>query len=119
MEVSLSQLVDARPALARLMSQPAPAPLAFSLTRVAKAVEAELDTYDETRLKLCRCHGMLVKEETHFEFTPENRAAFDVEYQALVQTSLNLPVNGLKLDALGGLQISAADLMRLSWLITE
>lgn len=118
MKLTLSILIESLPALARLSAQPAPAPLAFALAKVNKAVESELEAYNTARLGLCKQHGTLPKDKSAYEFTAAGRRKFDAGFKDLLATEAELKVGEIDINRLGDVTISGADLSALSWLIT-
>jgi len=116
---TLEELLIGQPALRMLTTRPLPARDAFKLSKIAKAVERELKSCDETRLKLCQQYGELNKETNKYEF-PDNsqREALDKEYSELIQTEVEIPGERLKVGIIPE-PISAGDLMPLHWLIED
>ena len=119
MKVTLRNLLESRDALSRLIAQPAPGKLAYRLAKVAKAVKAELETYEGARQPLCERLGELNEEMSAFEFKGDNAEAFRREHDELLAEEASLDVGNLTVEDLGNLQISGADLLALEWLITE
>jgi hypothetical protein len=119
MQVTLRNLLESKEALSRLVAQPAPGKLAYRLAKVAKAVKAELDTYESARRPLCERLGELNEDKSAFEFKGDNAEAFKREHDELLAEETKLDVGHLNVDDLGNLQISGADLLALEWLITE
>jgi hypothetical protein len=119
MQVTLRSLLESSDALSRLIAQPAPGKLAYRLAKVAKAVKAELETYESARRPLCARLGKLNEDRSAYEFEGENKEAFKREHDELLAVEANLDVGHLSVDDIGNLQISGADLLALEWLITE
>ena len=57
MKVKVSQLVGSSEPLGKLMTQPMPSATAFRCAKTLKAVQAELESYDEARKNLIEQHG--------------------------------------------------------------
>src|SRR5258705_13651680 len=119
MQVTLRNLLESSAALSRLIAHPASGKLAYRLAKVAKAVKAELETYESASRPMCERLGELNEERSAFEFKGENAEAFKREHDELLAEEANLDVGHLTVDDLGSLQISGADLLALEWLITE
>ena len=117
-QVSLAELVNSQSALQSLAGQVMPAPVAFKLSKIIKAVNSELKTCDETRLKLCEQYGTLNEKTNQFEFPSKTkRESLENEYAELVKTEVTIQGERLSLDRLSNLSISAGDILALSWLI--
>lgn len=120
--MTLRELLDSRPALGFLISQPIPITVALSLRRTVKAINSELETYTETQKALCVKHGVVTETPNggwSTEFKPEEKAAFEQEYQELIAAEITIPGQMIKAEVLAGISITTADLLALSWLITE
>lgn len=114
--VTLADLLASQQALQSLAQQPLPARLAFKLSKVLKAVTKELDTCNETRIKLCDQYGTK-REDGSYKFSKANEELVNKEYNDLVQTQVTIRGEHIDLEDLPGLTISAADVIRLAWLM--
>lgn len=114
--VSLGDLLNSQQALQALAQQPLPARLAFKLSKVLKAVTKELDAFNETRIQLCDRFGKKQEDGT-YEFSKANEELVNTEYQELIKTDVVLHVERIDLENLPGLQITAANVVLLSWLM--
>jgi len=61
MKLKLRDLRDAQESLKKLLNQDVPARVAFQLSKLARAANAELTTYGEIRQKLVRKYGKAIE----------------------------------------------------------
>lgn len=118
-KVTIAELLNSQGALARLMAQPVAARLSFALARVLRGVNTELETFNSTRLELCKKHGTLQEGRQSYEFEGDSRAAFEAEYAELLKGDVQLPFDAIPIEALELVAIPAADAHSLSWLVAE
>ena len=118
MQITLQQLSDSFIALGKVASLDLPVKTAYWLKRVAKAAEGEMKQLDEVRVQLVKKYGA-EDESGNIAVTPENVEAFAAEFNELLAETIDLPGDGIALDALGDVKVSAIDLMKLDWLITD
>lgn len=117
---TLAELLNSQGALQVLANQPFPASLSFKISKIMKAVMAELKTCDETRLKLCGQYGVLNQETDTYEFPDKTKLEeLNKEYAELVKTEVTIPGERLDPDRLPELSISPSNLVVLGWLIKE
>ena len=126
---TLGLLVQAEPALGRLLEQRVPMRTAYHLSKFAKLVRAETLVYHEQRDALIRELGA-PREPTDAErakgiqgpvteVTPANLPAFLAKVQELAAVPVTLEWTRLNLSTLDGIQVSGADLLALEPLLTE
>ena len=118
MQITLQQLSDGFVSLGKVASLDLPVKTAYWLKRVAKAAEGEMRQLDEVRVQLVKKYGA-EDESGNIAVKPENVEAFAAEFNDLLAETIDLPGDGIALDALGDVKVSAIDLMRLDWLIKD
>jgi hypothetical protein len=121
MIVTLKELLESRGALQALLQQPMQGRDAFKLSKIAKAVILELETVEQTRLKMCRdAGGTLNEEENRYDFPQDaDREALEKEFAELMKTDVTIPGEQIGIEILAGLRLSASDVVSLDWLIKE
>lgn len=120
MKIKVGQLVNSAQALSRLVQQPMKAQYSFPLSRLAKQIEPELKTYDETRMKLLQENGTLSEDGKSYFFVDNKKSdEFADELQAVLDSEVELEFKTIALDKLDRIEISAADLTVLDWLVKE
>jgi len=128
-KVTIEELLASRGPLQVLLTQPLPARLAFRLTKLAKAVTAELETYEETRKALCERYadkdddGRPKKigegSEERFDIPEAKMPELEAEHKDLLQSEVTIAGQRIKLNDISGISIAPAHLISLAWLVEE
>jgi hypothetical protein len=117
---SLKELVVSQMALSQLGSQPLRAKAAFRVSKILRAVNPELESFETQRRALLDKYGKLPEGATEYEFnSPEARTEFEKEYEELLTAEVSLNVAPLKIEEIDAISIAPSDLAVLSWLFTE
>jgi len=119
LELTVQQLVNSKQALSSLVSQPLVFGTSFKLAKVVKAVNEELQTYDDLRRKLCEKYGTLTEDESQYDIPANKQKEFNAEFAELLATPIQLPGSPLRPAEFGRVEMSAGDLLALEWLIVE
>ena len=118
MNVSLNDLQKGFISLSKLAGQDLPIKSSYWLSRLAKAAEAEMKTLEDARIKLVKRLG----EDDgagNYSIPADAMEAFTAEMAELLDVSVELPGDKIKLDSLGdSVRLSAIDLINLDWLFT-
>lgn len=130
MKIKLGQLVDSigqpqpdgsvsEGALTRFQRIDLGIKSAMRLKGILKTADEYLSQFSELRLELYKKHGTPEADGKNFTLqTPEQRAAFVVEFKELLETDIELPGERFKLsDFFSHARISTADLFTLEWLV--
>jgi hypothetical protein len=122
MQVTLKQLAEGWASLKKLGEVQAGDGLtirqAYWLGKLIAAGEPEVQRIDKLRMDLFQTYGETVEGEMRIK--AEHIGAFTSQVEALLAESIELPGQKLALgDLADSLPLSALDLVRLDWLITE
>ena len=122
MQITMRQLVDGWQALQKLGTVQAGQGLtlkqAFWIGKLATAGEAEIKQLDALRMKLFAVYGETVDDQQRIK--EEHIADFTRQVEEMLDSKIDLPGQPISIDDLNdNLPLSAADLVRLDWLITE
>lgn len=71
LNIKLREVLDAVPVLTKLTEHKFPASVAFDLSRLIKALQVELNAYDETRIALIKQYGETVPVMAKIEGTDD------------------------------------------------
>lgn len=102
-----------------LAAQPMSPKQSYKLSKIIKAVGAELELYNAEKLKLAEKHGKLNAETQNYDFEPDAMKLFQEEHRELLPIEVTIPGERISLEELGNIQISAGDILRLHWLLQE
>lgn len=126
-KLTLRELLDAQPALARLATEKMPVKVAYQVARMLKAVQPDVDEFLAQRNKLIKQYGMAreplsaQERETHgaevIEVMAENLDAYRRDIEAL--TGMDITVDREPLVLTDVERITPADLLALGSLIAE
>ncbi len=118
-EVTFHQLAGSVDPLNMLMTQPLPGKAAYRLFKIVKAVNAEMEALDAVRKNLLdKYEGKWSEDKSQFEFPEGNKEKLDAEFAAFLQEPIKFS-GGLPLADLENTRLTAADIVRLEWLIEE
>lgn len=125
--LSLKALLDAHPALTRLAAEKLPIRLAYSVARMLKAVQGDVDEFITQRNALVRKYGIArapisaLERQTHgaevIEVLPEHLDSYRKDIDALTSIEVTIPRDPLVLDDVD--KIVPADLLALGPLVSE
>jgi hypothetical protein len=128
-QMKLGALVDAVPALSRLVQLQMPAKGAYGVARLVKKAQAEIDVFNSVRGKYIEQFG--VERETTPEeraqsgqlktkaVAPEHMPEFLQKMAELSAQDITLDVAPLSLASFGDAAVRPGDLMALGALLTE
>ena len=127
MQIILGQIVGqhpqtgafiVNPSLVKLAAMDLPSKQAYWLKRIVKAAESEVRQAEEVRVQLVKKYGE-EGEGGIIVVNTENTEAFTGELNEMLEAEIDLPGDGVTLESLGDIKLSAIDLMKLDWLITD
>jgi hypothetical protein len=116
MKLTLGSIKAAQPALTKLLNADLPIATAFKLSKLVKAVENELTSYESQRVKLIEKLGEAEGDTTKVK--QENLPAFVEEMTKLHDIECELPGDPIPVADLGDLNISAVDVALLNGVIS-
>jgi hypothetical protein len=116
MKLTLNELQRGFVSLGKLANQDLPLKTGYWLGRIAKAAEAEMKTLEDSRIKLVKRLGV-EDEAGNYTIPADAMDAFSAEMGDLLEVSIELPGERIKLESLGdSVKLSAIDLINLDWL---
>lgn len=134
--VSLDTLLNSGGSLGVLMGKDIPIRQSFSLGKIVKGVNAEIEQYNESRKSLCEKYSnkdgdgkpIMIDEEGkvvaegqpgRYDIPKDKMAEFEKEHKELTTMQVSFPGSRIKVSDLGDIKIAAAHLMNLDWLIED
>jgi hypothetical protein len=116
MKLTLNELQRGFTSLGKLANQDLPLKVGYWLGRIAKTAEAEMKTLEDARIKLVKRLGE-DDGEGNYTIPADAMEAFTAEMTELLEVSIELPGERIKLESLpDGVKLSAIDLINLDWL---
>lgn len=116
--MKLGELVMAQEALQRLISLEWPAAVSYKVARAARPILAELQGYEEQRVKLIQQFGEIEGQQTRVK--PDKMPEFTAELNALLGVDVDLEIRTISPDLLDNdeIKVRPADLL-LVWFLFE
>jgi hypothetical protein len=116
MKLTLNELQRGFVSLGKLANQDLPLKVGYWLGRIAKAAEGEMKNLEDSRIKLVKRLGE-EDGEGNWSIKPDSMEDFNREMGELLEVSIELPGDKIKLESLGdSVKLSAIDLINLDWL---
>ena len=120
MKLKLSQLLDMKVVVEKLIGQDVPVTVGYDLMKLVKAFDAELDLYSKARTKLFDKYGEEDKEKKTKSVPEAKVEAFRTDMQKLLDKEVKLEIGRIKLSQLGNtVKLSTADLIKIELLIEK
>ena len=119
MEISFGQLAGGSQAIAILNSQPLRGRQAALLSRIVRALEPELKTYNDSRTAIFEKYGDWDAEHKSITIREAEQEVANRELKELWDTSISVNVKLLPLDLLDNVEISAEQFATVEWLFEE
>lgn len=120
MELTLLELLNAKPMIESLSGRQLPARTSFRLARLIRTLNPELQAYTEARQKLLEKYGEPSEEDRNrYVIEEEQRPAFNGELDELLSTKVELAIEPMSIDALGDAQVTAFELLTVEWLFLD
>jgi len=116
--MKLRDLVIAQAALGRMLALELPAAASYQIAWAARPLQAELQSYEQERVKLVQRLG----EDTgqgQIMVAPEKATEFNEEMNALLDVDAELEIRKIDIGILGEVNVSPADLIVLWFLFNE
>lgn len=111
----MQDIVNGGAALDSLMQNRFPVKLSYKLSRILVDVQRELKHFSDLRTKLIKQLGKEVSAD-QWQVTDENIAIFNAEFQELMELPVKIWGDKFKVEELGEISITPADLFAIRWL---
>jgi len=118
MNVQVGKVVASVEALQRLVAEKVPALTAFKLARITRQVETVIGDFEKARIGLVKQYGE-PQEDGSATVKPENIPAFQAEFSQLIESEVALEFEPVKLESLGDIQLTTADMLALDYMLAE
>ena len=116
-QVKISDLLNSTETLQKLAQKDFKAKLAWSIARLLKAAEAEIQSFNDTRLNLIKKYGekdengeLITDEKGNCRIESENLAEFNKELNELVSTEVEINANKISIDLLENVDFTPSDM---------
>ena len=119
-KVKISDILNGTETLQKLAQKDFKAKLAWSIARLLKAAEQEIQNFNDTRLSLIKKYGekdengeLVTDEKDNCKIVESNVKSFNDELNELIATEVELNANPIDIALLEDLQFTPADMAAL------
>jgi hypothetical protein len=118
--ITLEQLVNSTEGLRELGQKTLKARPAYSVAKILKAAEAEMTSFNDTRMNLIKKYGekkedgeLNTDENGNVRIAPESLADFNKELQELLDTQVEINANKIRIEDIGDVEFTPAEMAQL------
>lgn len=125
-KIKLGDLINSTEVLQKLSQTEMKAKLAWSVTRLLKAADKEMQEFNETRMNLIKKYGekdengeLVTDDKNNCKIPEANLAQFSSELNELIDEEIEVNANALSLEALEDKEFTPAEMSVLEPFIEE
>ncbi len=118
--VKLSELLDSTETLKKLSQKDFKAKLAWSISRLLKAAEQEIQEFNDTRMNLINKYGekgddgqLVTDDKGNCRIVPESIQEFSNELNELINTEVEINANPIDIELLEDLEFTPTEMSQL------
>jgi hypothetical protein len=119
MKISLAEVKGIEGSLSKIFEKDVNIKIAYRLSVLLKRLSEEMGMLEEGRVKLVKQYGTEDEKTKSMSVKPENSQAFFDAFNELMQVEIEIPFEPIDLKDLGDIELSAADMAKLSGLIIK
>lgn len=119
-KVKLEDLINATDGLKGLSQKQLKARCAYAVGKILKSADAEIQSFNETRMELIKKYGekdengeLKTEENGNVRIPPEGLNDFSKELRELLDTEIEISANKIKMDDLGDVEFTPAEMTQL------
>jgi hypothetical protein len=116
-KVKISELIDSISTLQKLAQKDFKAKLAWSIARLLKAAEAEIQSFNDTRMDLIRKYGekddngeLITDEKGNCTLIKDKVQDFNAELNELLASEIEINANPINIEMLEDLDFTPAEM---------
>jgi hypothetical protein len=118
--ITLEQLINSTDGLKGLSQKQLKARSAYAVSKILKAADAEMNTFNETRMELIKKYGekgedgeLKSDENGNVRILPESLNDFNKELQELLKTPVEINANKIRMEDIGDVEFTPAEMAQL------
>lgn len=126
MTVTVQNIVESQEVMRVLSNKSLRGRTAFKVARLLKKIEEELNTFNDTRVKLIESYAkkdedgnFVTNDKNEYQFDTENANKFVAEINKLLAEEIQIEANPIKIDELEDLDFTPAEMAQLEPFIEE
>lgn len=119
--IKMTDLVNSTTILQKLSNMSLKARLAWQVARLLKAADAEIQSFNETRMDLIKKYGekdnegeLITDEKGNCKIPPDNSKDFTTELEELLKTEVEINANPIFIEDLENLDFTPAEMNQLA-----
>ena len=116
-KVKISELLNSTEALQKLAGADLKAKLAWQTAKLLKGADAEIQSFNETRMNLIKKYGekddngdLITDEKGNCKIIAESVEEFSTELNELINSEVELSGNKLRIDDLDGMNFTPSEM---------
>jgi len=116
-QVKIVELLNSTDTLQKLSQQDFKAKLAWSIARLLKSAEAEIQSFNETRMNLIRKYGekdengdLITDEKGNCKIDQESLTEFSTQLGDLLETTVEINANKIKVEQLDDVDFTPSEM---------
>lgn len=124
--VTLKDIVESQEAMRALSEKPLRGRVAFKVARLLKKLEAELTTFNDTRIRLIEAYAKkdeegnyITNDKKEYQFDQDNADKFVEELNRLLLEELEIDANPILVDEIEELDFTPAEMAMLEPFMDE
>jgi hypothetical protein len=118
MKVKLFEIYSSVSVMNKILDAELPATIAFQLTKLLKVLNDEIKNIEDQRVKLVSKYGSSGNDQTT-SVSEENKQQFLKEFGELLDTEIDLNWTPLPVEKFEKLNLTANDMLKVSFLFSE
>ena len=118
--ITLEQLINSTDGLKGLSQKPLKARSAYAVSKILNAADAEMSSFNETRMDLIRKYGekgedgeLKSDENGNVRIMPESLETFNKELQDLLKTEVEISASKIRIEDIDDVDFTAAEMAQL------
>lgn len=118
--ITLEQLINSTDGLKGLSQKPLKARSAYAVSKILKAADAEMSSFNETRMDLIKKYGekgedgeLKSDENGNVRILPESLETFNKELQDLLKTEVEISASKIRIEDIDDVEFTAAEMAQL------
>lgn len=118
--ITLEQLINSTDGLKGLSQKQLKARSAYAVSKILKAADAEMNTFNETRMELIKKYGekdetgeLKSDEQGNVHIIDKMLSTFNKELQELLNTTVDINANKIRIEDIGDVDFTPAEMAQL------
>ena len=119
-KVKINDLLNSTEALQKLAGTELKAKLSWQVSRILKAADAEIQSFNETRMNLIKKYGekdengeLITDEQGNCKIVPDGIESFTNELNELIKSEVEINANKLDINLFGDIDFTPSDMAAL------